>query len=74
MTDKKKTSQYELDDTKLENLKKKKKQKRELKDSEDENYLDELLEDVEDDSLYHLMKKIKFKFLAKCHVIQKVVS
>ena len=59
MTDKKKTSQYELDDTKLENLKKKKKQKRELKDSEDENYLDELLEDVEDDSLYHLMKKIK---------------
>jgi len=59
MVNKKKNAQSDIDDNSIEVLKKKKKQKRELKDTQEENYLDELLDDVEDDALYHLMKKIK---------------
>jgi len=56
---KKKPEKQEWDDNALENLKRKKKQKRELKQTEDENYLDELMEEMTDDDLYHLIKKIK---------------
>lgn len=61
MTDnnKKSPKNTDWDDAKAENLKRKKKQRRELKQTEDETYLDELIEDVNDENLYHLMKKIK---------------